>query len=60
MINMEKEVFIYTEWIKYSTKIEKVIAGHLRNGWKMEGFSMSGTSLVVIIFSRMIVVDEQR
>ena len=56
---MGEEIFVYAEWLKYKDRIEKIIASHLRNGWKIEAMSMSGTSLMVIIFSRMIVVDEQ-
>ena len=56
---MGEEVFVYTEWLKYKDKIETVIAGHLRNGWKIETMSMSGTSLMVIIFSRILVEAER-
>ena len=55
---MGEEVFVYTEWLKYKDKIETIIAGHLRNGWKIETMAMSGTSLMVIIFSRILVEEE--
>jgi len=56
---MGEEVFVYTEWLKYKDKIETIIAGHLRNGWKIETMAMSGTSLMVIIFSRIMVEEER-
>ena len=48
---MSDEVFLFIVQEDDKKKIETVVAGHLRNGWKIDGFDVSGT-YIYILFTR--------